>query len=174
MDQIYFENICAVQRKMLQDLARTKLKKTAPIKVFAVVVIAFYAAIQLIDWIMTGTIQVDHLLSLGFMIVLLIAVLNAPKIIAWLSVKKHKRVYGGELTETVARFGEKIETNNRKGEEALSYSQIVAVYCLPDCFAIEFTPKLVLLLDCNRFTGGSFAEFKQFLREKRPDLVIPE
>ena len=33
---------------------------------------------------------------------------------------------------------------------------------------------MMLFIAVDGFTKGTFSEFKQFLREKRPDLKIPE
>lgn len=54
------------------------------------------------------------------------------------------------------------------------YCKIVRVVRLKHSYVLMMGKRNGLILDSNAFTKGTFEEFKQFIREKRPDLNIPE
>lgn len=106
--------------------------------------------------------------------VLLIPVLIAlpgweAKIIMW----RLRRAYGNRIPPSVTKFAEVIRTNDPDGSKVFSYTQIGEVKRLADCYGLFFGREWIFL-DPNGFTKGTFEDFKQFLRTKRPDLKIPE
>jgi hypothetical protein len=56
----------------------------------------------------------------------------------------------------------------------IEYRKIVRVVRLKHSYLLMTSRRTGVLLDPNGFTKGTFEEFKQFLRQKRPDLTIPE
>ena len=55
------------------------------------------------------------------------------------------------------------------------YDQIEKIYSLKSSYTLIFAKNSgTLILSREGFTKGTFSEFKQFLRYKRPDLKIPE
>ena len=89
-------------------------------------------------------------------------------------LKKQAEFYGGELPVNTARFGEMIQMGNTRESMSWEYAHLVAVYSWKYSYALRFSNDLVLILDRSNFTKGTFEEFKEFLRQKRPDLEIPE
>ena len=57
---------------------------------------------------------------------------------------------------------------------AVEYRKIRRVVHLRHSYVLMIGRRNGVILDPNTFTKGTFAEFKQFFREKRPDLTIPE
>ena len=96
----------------------------------------------------------------------------------YLQVRKNrKRVlkfYNGTLPVNVIRFGENILIENADSSRTWEYHHLVKVHSFKYSYCLRFADKTVLLLDRSEFTKGTFPEFKEFLRTKRPDLKIPE
>ena len=59
-------------------------------------------------------------------------------------------------------------------ELTLDYETIVRVVRLKHSYVLMNSRRTGIMLDTSSFTKGTFEEFKQFIRTKRPDLKIPE
>lgn len=88
--------------------------------------------------------------------------------------KKEKAFHNGIMPERTILFDDHIQVSNETASRTLEYYQLKKVYSLRYSYCLRFTDDTVLLLDRSGFTTGTFPEFKQFLRDKRPDLKIPE
>ena len=88
--------------------------------------------------------------------------------------KQSLAFHDGKLPVNTARFGENISVENAEGSRNWEYYQLVKVRSFKYSYCLCFGDKTVLLLYRDHFTKGTFEEFKQFLRMKRPDLKIPE
>ena len=88
--------------------------------------------------------------------------------------KRALKFYNGTLPVNVARFGENIQIENSDSSRTWEYHHLAKVYSFQYSYCLRFADKTVLLLNRSEFTKGTFGEFKQFLRTKRPDLKIPE
>lgn len=88
--------------------------------------------------------------------------------------KKGLEFFNGTMPVNTARFGERISIENAIASRAWEYHHLTKVYSFKYSYCLCFADKTVLLLGRDNFTKGIFFEFKQFLREKRPDLKIPE
>ena len=89
-------------------------------------------------------------------------------------LKKQAEFYGGELPENTARFGEIIQIGNAMESKSWEYAHLVGVYSWKYSYGLRFADDMVLVMDRSNFTKGTFEEFKEFLRQKRPDLEIPD
>jgi transcriptional regulator with XRE-family HTH domain len=76
--------------------------------------------------------------------------------------------------ETVIAFGETIEIHEGMVHLTIEYRKSVREVRLKHSYMLMLGKHNGVLIDPNGFTKGSFEEFKGFLREKRPDLTIPE
>lgn len=88
--------------------------------------------------------------------------------------KKQMAFHHGKLPVNIARFGEKISIENAESSRNWEYHQLTKVRSFKRSYCLCFGDNTVLLLYRDHFTKGTFEEFKQFLRTKRPDLKIPE
>ncbi len=99
-------------------------------------------------------------------------------LVPYLQVRKNRRrklkFYNGTIPVNVVRFGENILIENTDSSRTWEYYHLVKVHSFKYSYCLRFADKTVLLLGRNEFTKGTFEEFKQFLRTKRPDLKIPE
>ena len=112
-----------------------------------------------------------------FVIILLvfeIAVFFLPHILAWARCKVGKKQNAGKIPEVVITASEAIEYHEGTWSGRFEYTELIGAVRLKHSYKLRFAERKSLLLDPNGFTKGTFSEFKQFLREKRPDLEIPE
>ncbi len=97
-----------------------------------------------------------------------------PDYMAWKLARQEKKKNNGRLLETVVLVGDTIEMSEGGKKLTICYDQIEKVVHLKHSYCLMMDKQTLMPLDPNGFTKGSFAQFKQFLREKRPDLTIPE
>ncbi len=96
-----------------------------------------------------------------------------PEIHAYFSVRSFRKDTNGEGVYRIA-FGDAIEVRQGNMRIILDYSEITSVSHLRFSYELKRNKKAAVVVDPEGFTKGTFEEFKQFLREKRPDLIIPE
>ncbi len=106
-------------------------------------------------------------------VVLLVAFFT-PHYLTWFSFAKLKKKNDGRLPEAIVRFADSITCQIGEGIFAFDYADLVGVIHMRHSYKLQFTNRRGLLLDTDAFTKGTFSEFKKFIRQKRPDLVIPE
>ena len=94
--------------------------------------------------------------------------------IAWNALRVSRRNNDGVMPETRITVGETIEMDEGIVHVSLEYRKLRRVMHLKHSYVLMLGRRNGLIIDPNGFTKGTFAEFKQFLREKRPDLDIPE
>ena len=97
-----------------------------------------------------------------------------PAIRARKAIKQNKKFHNGVIPQNVFTFGEQITAQTVNASRTWEYYQLTNVYSLRHSYVLRFADKSMAILDRDGFTIGDFAEFKQFLRYKRPDLKIPE
>ncbi len=85
-----------------------------------------------------------------------------------------KKRNGGKMPEAVITFADRIICRENERQTEYSYADLTGVLHLKYSYKLRFSERRTVLVDPNSFTKGTFEEFKQFLREVRPDLVIPE
>lgn len=105
---------------------------------------------------------------------IVIRTFRTPRAVADQDFEKRLTYYGGRMPDTFIRFGEKIEIVSQEFTEVLDFRQVDSVLSLESGYFITTRLRGTIILSRNGFTQGTFAEFKQFLRNKRPDLEIPE
>ena len=88
----------------------------------------------------------------------------------WMLKKKN----AGKLPEAIVTFSNNIICQSGEHQLTYDYADLVGAVHLKHSYKLRFTERRSLLLNTDAFTKGTFSEFKQFLRQKRPDLVIPE
>ena len=123
---------------------------------------------------------VEYLLGYSYLLTSLIFLAGAvyyallPYLIVRKQWKKSMVFHNGKLPVNTARFGERISIESTEGSRNWEYAHLTKVCSFKYSYCLCFADKTVMLLYRNNFTKGTFAEFKQFLRTKRPDLKIPE
>ena len=97
-----------------------------------------------------------------------------PEWFTWNLLRQSRKLNDGQLPETVVTFGDHIELHEGMVHYTIEYRKIVKVVSLKHSYVLMMGRHNGIILDPTGFTKGTFSEFKQFLREKRPDLNIPE
>ena len=113
----------------------------------------------------------------GFVITLLIVeviVFFIPHIMAGLRCATARKLNNGKLFDAVITVSETIDYSEGPTNLHCEFAELTGAVRLKYSYKLRFTERRSLLIDPDGFTKGTFEEFKQFLREKRPDLVIPE
>ena len=97
-----------------------------------------------------------------------------PQWYTWLTLRNVKKQNDGMQPETIVTFGDIIEMHEGMVHLTIEYRKIKKVIRLKYSYMLMLGKRNGVMLAPDSFTKGTFEEFKQFLREKRPDLVIPE
>ena len=106
--------------------------------------------------------------------VTILAVTFMPQLYAWSSITNTKKQNDGIAPEVIITFGEVIKLHEGIVDVTLEYRKIQKVVRLKYSYVLMIGKRNGLMLDPDGFTQGTFAEFKQFLREQCPELTIPE
>lgn len=98
-----------------------------------------------------------------------------PWYISWNALRTSKRNNDGVIPETrITVKDDRIDVDEGCVHFTLEYRKFCRVVHLKHSYVLMMGRRSGLMIDPDGFTKGTFAEFKQFLREKRPDLNIPE
>lgn len=98
-----------------------------------------------------------------------------PRWISWITLRNVKKQNDGRLPEDIITADDQI-IRLEEGSVAitLEYRKIQRVVHLKHSYVLMNGKHTGIMLNPESFTKGTFGEFKAFLREKRPDLTIPE
>ncbi len=96
-----------------------------------------------------------------------------PDYMAYNHYRQVRKLHDGRIPETVVTVGDTVELADGMMHMSLEYRKITKVLRLKNAYVL-MVQRTGVILDPNGFTKGTFEEFKQFLREKRPDLKVPE
>ena len=102
----------------------------------------------------------------------LVATIFFPRVNAYFSVRNYKKDVDGGIYKIA--FGEHIELFQGSSRVIWEYKDINKIYHLKYSYELVKSKRMAMFLDPNGFTKGNFEDFKRFLKEKRPDLTIPE
>lgn len=165
-----FENRFAVSRKMCIEFYRKHMLMWKP---------GFLACFWIALGIGTGVLLWTGLLGVVWTQVEILVIAGVvmtiyPGLAASMRFHQKRKRNNGIVPERRVTFGETIEMEEGMTRMSVEYSKIVRVKRLKYSYALMFDKRSGVMLDPDGFTKGSFAEFKAFLRAKRPDLEIPE
>lgn len=168
-----FENRIKLTEAMIAE-ASISIKWLAVLRWMLVILFGFAAPVMAVVMIGSQFVDLASAATLLLALMLSAAFVLLPQACAKLEMHRIRKKYGGAVPTSITWFGSEIATNDGEGKQYFSYSQITNVRMFSDYFAIFVDHFTLLLLSYDGFTKGTFEEFKQFLREKRPDLKIPE
>ena len=80
----------------------------------------------------------------------------------------------GDVPPTTVCFGDEIVFRDKNNSSVVSYGKIKKIHFVKEGLLMDMEENKVYFSAIDYFTKGSMEELKQFLREKRPDLKIPE
>ena len=165
-----FENRYFSNHRRLTEFFRKYTRGPRPPMVILCCAIFLFFVIRSWFW----GILVEMLPTLAFMAMVFMALYFLPDFYAWSSHRQGKKQNDGAMPETVITFADTIELREGMVHITVEYRKIIRVVHLKHSYVLMIGKRNGVLLDPNGFTKGSFSEFKSFLRQKRPDLKIPE
>ena len=169
-----FENHSRVTAKILEEFAWNRSRGTKLLSRFFVIGYIVILAVTAVTTVQNGVLNPLNgwLVFLGAC--MLVYLWYGPHRAAKKAVSAVEDACDGEIPETVLTFGEEIVSDSALGEVVYDYDQILKIYSLKRSYILLMDNKKGLPVSREGFTKGSFSEFKEFLREKRPDLKVPE
>ncbi len=93
-----------------------------------------------------------------------------PEIRGYIWVRRFKK----DCDSYHVSFGENIEIREGNIRVYWEYTEINQVVRLKYHCELQKDKRMAIMLDPDTLTGGTFEEFKQFLREKCPNVKIPD
>lgn len=167
---IFFENRYYCNHKMLAEFGRKY--SVGPRPVMVALLIAAFAYFVIDSW--WEGILLEMLPMLTFMAVIFGSMYFLADLFAWSSLRNAKKQHDNMQPESVITFGDVIEVHEGMVRITLEYRKIRKVVRLKHCYLLMNGKRTGIMLREDGFTKGTFPEFKQFLREKCPDITIPE
>ena len=165
-----FEIRYYTNHKMLAEFYRKYSVGPRPVLVCIMVFVYVYFIAN--SW--WNGILLEMLPMLLFMGVIFGSLYFLPDYYVWNNLRNVKKQNDNVLPETVVTFGDTIEMHEGMAHFTIEYRKIQKVVRLKHSYVLLNGKRTGIILCIDGFTKGSFEEFKQFLREKRPDLSIPE
>ena len=169
---ILFENRYYTTQKMMAEFGRKYA--VGPKKPMLIVtwLLYFFAAIPI--FLVPEDFEDSSRILLVILGVAMLMVSFLPQFYAWSAVTNGKKQNDGIVPEVIITFGETIKLHEGWVDVTVEYRKIQKVVRLKHSYMLMLGKRNGLMLRPDSFTKGTFEEFKQFLREKRPDLKIPE
>ena len=169
---ILFENRYYTTKKMMAEFGRKYA--VGPKKPLMIItwLLYFFAAIPI--FLVPEDFEADSRMLLIILGVSMLTVCFLPQFYAHSVMKNTKKQNDGVVPEVIITFGETIKLHEGMVDITVEYRKIQKVVRLNHSYMLMIGRRNGLMLRPDRFTQGTFEEFKQFLREKRPDLKIPE
>lgn len=165
-----FENRSFDTHHMLAEFAR---KYSLGPRIPTVIISGLLYLFSLIPAVVSGSFREDGFFFVTIGIVLVV-MFFLPHYYAWSILRGAKMNNDGILPETVITFGDTIELREGPVSVTVEYRKIVKVVRLKHSYVLMTSRRSGVLLRPECFTKGSFAQFKAFIREKCPNVMIPE
>lgn len=163
---------------LTEELMTNRIRKynPGPCAALLVVGILAFVVIAWCEFMVLIVHGVDFSLYWGFMALFACASLLYGIFWPNIAAKRQIRRYRKELNTDLYRisFGDTIEIQQGSVRITWDYGNIRQVAHWKYTFELQKSRNLALMVTPGGFTKGTFSEFREFLREKRPDLTIPE
>lgn len=168
-----FENRYELTEKMMVESTWANMKLLGLILAIATTIFAMAVAGVAISAVMYPPLNTSMVLRLAIGLAALVLCWRLPGSTARAIMKEIKKQNGGRPVEGAALFGDVI-VSNMGDQEPYDYSRIRKVVSLKHSYVIYIDKRVSIPVVRDAFVKGDFDSFKKFLREKRPDLKIPE
>ena len=169
MEPLFEMRYFANQRILTEFYRKHGTGPRPPILILCAVIYSFFVIYSM--WWGIFAEMIPTLLFIAFVFVFIGFI---PEWFTWNLLRQVKKQNDGQIPETVVTFGDIIELHEGMVHYTIEYRKIVKVVSLQHSYVLMMGRRNGIILDSSGFTKGTFSEFKQFLREKCPDLNIPE
>ena len=170
--EFQFENRYHMTREMMVESTWANMKILGIILGIATTILVMAAAGTVITGIMNPPIDTSMLLRLAIGVVILALLWRLPGSTAKSILAEVIKQNGGQNPECVALFGDFV-LSNMGDQEGYGYERIRKIVSLKHSYVIYIDKRISIPVTRDGFTKGDFEGFKAFLKEKRPDLKIP-
>lgn len=171
---IQFENKLFMTPAMMSEVMWNQMKVMKTIMRIALCAVIACAVYGVVVTLINGFLATSVFIPIVIASLLLFLCWQMPNSTVRGVIKELARHNGGKLPETVTVFGDKIITTTMDNSVEYSYDRIQSVRSLSHSYLLVVGKRESLPVKRDGFTQGDFESFKQFLRAKRPDLIIPE
>lgn len=97
-----------------------------------------------------------------------------PQWMGYLSFRKKLKYYNGNLPDNVIRFGEQIRLQDVDSSHVIPYDKIKKITFTEECIVLHLQDGRSFGLPKGPFTKGSLREMMALLKEKCPQLKLPD
>ena len=187
-----FENKCTIDQKVMTESVRSNRKVFTTVSLIPTVITGLGILSILARAVVRSEFDLPMLLRWTICFLLFLRISTTPRRTARRVIKDFKRIYKVESVEAATQFGDKIVYALEGAENsAYDYDCITKVVSAKNSYILCFKKKIqaeidpkgnpryinkkgTILLRREGFTTGNFESFKTFLREKCPNIKIPE
>ena len=164
-----FENIYVDTEKLLRQTYQEILKKKVLIRTAIAVVMGLL-------FLFAGVVLDRPVYRWGSLIYVVLAMqyLLWPYRVARKAYKDMLKLHDGTIPSTIVRFGDKITLSQGDTFLTMPYSKLKTVSFLKDCILLHNEVGGCYIVANDGFTKGSKQELAAFLREKCPQLKLPD
>lgn len=165
-----FENRYYEDPEVLEEFVRKYRTGPGPLRKI------FLAAMMLLGvvFLLIPSIELGSKIRWVFILACLTLIWFLPKFCASTMIRNEKKQNDGILPETVITFGDTIEMQQGCVHITVEYRKLIKVERLKHSYILQNGKRSGVIIQPDRFTKGTFAEFREFLQAKRPDLKIPD
>lgn len=169
-----FENHCEVNETMIANFHKAQYNKSRTLYLAAVLVAALVLIRTLIGVIAKHSITSFGMITMVVNVFVIFFLCCSTSMVTKKTVGYFREFTGSPSAELTYRFADTIAVICGEKTMELDYKQILNAVFMDDHLVLCIQKNMMLFVAYDGFTKGTFSEFKQFLREKRPDLKIPE
>lgn len=99
---------------------------------------------------------------------------SRPRRAARKTMKQNQTFDGSERAPSVTTFGEDIRDESPNATAKIPYDRIKSIHISENVIVLIDIRDVAIIMDKNGFNKGSFQDFLPFIREKCPQLKLPE
>ena len=169
MESVFECDFTPTVRKSANRIRKLSAGRTIMMLILGISIFGYVMYAAVITTILYG-IQLEWVLLALFSALYLLYGIFMPEISGYFWVRRFKKDCGSYHII----FGDNIEVRQGNIRVYWEYTEINRVERLKYYYELQKDKRMAIMIDPTGFTKGTFPGFKQFLREKRPDLNIPE
>lgn len=167
--EVLFENVYEETEDMVYRLNCKVLHKQ---RILWTVLMSFFAAaFAFLGWILE---RIPYLLAAVAYLLLAVRYFRMPRRYARKALKKKLEYYNGTNPPMTVQFGEEIVFRDLDSLQTIPYSKVKNLYMLKGYLCIRTEMNAWHAFPMTGFTKGSPRELTDFLREKCPQLKLPD
>ena len=187
-----FENKCTIDQKIMTESVRGNRRTFAVVSLIPTVITALGIVSILARAAIQSYLDLPMLLRWTIFFLLFLRIATTPRRTARRVIKNFRSMYKVESVECTTQLGDSIRyTLHGTDPCEYGFDCIHKVISARNCYLLCFKKRVVaevdprgkeryvtkkgnLILTREGFTQGNFEDFKQYLREKCPNVKIPE